>query len=556
MRSTLMVGIGLAVLSMGCSFAPDPAPLAPVETLPDAYVEADFEGEYEARDWWVSFEDPTLDRLVDTVLAANLDLAEAVARVEESRAILRISTADLWPTINGGANVSRQDNPVNAGFGAIIGAILGGGLPSDSAGGPPAEEDDGASRSIINSYDASIGLSYEIDFWGRARNDRKASLSELEASVSDYQVVQLGVLGEAISAYFELVDLDTRIELTEAIVDVLSEREALSVVRYNRGLITSFELYTVRQDRQTAQASVPQLRSQAGEVRRRLALVSGRHLEELDSLLAGDSDPLVLSDPIPSGLPSDLLWQRPDVRSSAARLESSRLRVGARKAELLPTISLSGTVGLQSATADGLFDISQWFSNLAAGLTQPLFQGGRLRANVSAAEAQWAQQIAAHGRTVLTAVGEAESALLSYREALDRYDILTNQNQQANQSVQLQAERFRSGVGAYTDYLDALRVQLNTRSTLSDAVRDAALARLGVHRALGGGWAELPGEATAEGESDDSESNDGTPPGVDSAPASDAAAGANAQTPSGDDADPTQTTGDVSPSTGTDDERN
>jgi NodT family efflux transporter outer membrane factor (OMF) lipoprotein len=477
--------------------------MAPVETIPEAFSEAVVQGEYQPYEWWTSFEDPILDRLVDTVLVANLDLAVAVARVEESRALLGISTADLFPSITGSANASRQDNPLNAGFGAIIGAILGGGIPGDSAGGGDPSQDggdeaDAPSRSKVNSFDASLGLSYELDFWGRARNDRQASLADLQASASDYQVAQLGVLAEVITAYFDLVDLQNRIGLTGEIVDVLGERESLSEVRYNRGLVGSFELYAFRQDRQSAQSSLPQLRSQLADARRRLALVSGRHLPELDGILSGESTHLVFVNPIPAGLPADLLWQRPDVRASASRLEAARLRVGARKAEMLPRITLSGTLGLQSATSEGLFDLSQWFSNLAAGLTQPLFQGGRLRANLDAAQARYAQQVASHGQIVLTAVGEAETALLRYREELSRYQILSDQLNQAESSVSLQAERYRSGVGAYTDYLDALRILLTTQTTLSGSARDVALSRLGVHRALGGGWTELPGESTVD----------------------------------------------------------
>jgi NodT family efflux transporter outer membrane factor (OMF) lipoprotein len=464
-----------------------------------AFEEAEVEGRYDPQEWWTAFQDPTLDRLVESSLGANLDLAEAIGRVEESRAILDISTADLFPTLTGTAGAARQDNPVNAGFGAIIGAILGGGMEGDSTGtGAPAGQDqeEAPTRSVINSFDVGLGFAYELDFWGRARNDRRASLAELAASASDYHVVQLGVLAETITAYFDLLDLENQVRLTEEVVDVLTEREGLSVTRYNRGLIGSFELYAVRQERQAAEANLPQLRSLVGEARRRLALVTGRHLEQLDAVL-GDpgpgSQPLILFEAIPPGIPSDLLWQRPDVRASAARLEASRLRVGARKAELLPSINLSGTLGLQSSTADGLFDVSQWFSNLAAGLTQPLFQGGRLRANLDAARARYAQQLASHGRIVLTAVGEVETALLRHREELGRYQTLTGQRAEAESSVSLQEERYRAGIGEYTDYLDALRVLLTTQTTLSASAKDVALARLGIHRALGGGWAELPG---------------------------------------------------------------
>jgi len=492
----------------GCSFAPDPVPVAPVSSLPTAFESTEAEGNHQPQRWWVSYGDPILDELVDSTLAANLDLAEAVGRVEEARAVSGISTADLFPSLTGTAGASRQDNPVNAGFGAIIGAILGGALAGDSTGtgGSPGPEADDAApdRAANESFDVGLGLSYELDFWGRARADRRAALSDLAASASDYQVVQLGVLGETISAYFELVDLHRRLRLTEEIVDVLTEREGLSATRYDRGLIGSFELYAVRQDRQAAEASLPQLRSQIGEVRRRLALATGRHQDQLVTVmgldeLPGGTDsrsPNVLAYPVPAGIPSDLLLQRPDVRASALRMEASRFRVGARKAELLPSISLSGTLGLQSSTADGLFDLSQWFSNLAAGLTAPLFQGGRLRANLDAAEARYAQQVASHGRIVLAAVGEVEAALLRHREELRRYETLTAQLMEAESSVALQAERYQAGVGAYTDYLDALRVQLNTQSTLSASVRDVALARLGLHRALGGSWAPLPGDLT------------------------------------------------------------
>jgi outer membrane protein TolC len=177
--------------------------------------------------------------------------------------------------------------------------------------------------------------------------------------------------------------------------------------------------------------------------------------------------------------------------------------VGARKAELLPSITLTGTLGLQSSSADGLFDLSQWFSTLTAGLAQPLFQGGRLRANLAAAEARYAQQLATHRQIVLTAVGEVEAALLRHREELERYQTLSDQLAEAQASVDLQEERYRSGIGAYTDYLDALRVLLTTQSSLSASARDVALARLTLHRALGGAWAELPGEAVTSTSNED-----------------------------------------------------
>ena len=193
-------------------------------------------------------------------------------------------------------------------------------------------------------------------------------------------------------------------------------------------------------------------------------------------------------DPIDTGIPADLLLQRPDLRAAAERLEAARFRVGARKAQLLPTLSLSGSVGQQSSDVGELFNAGQWFTNLIGGLTAPIFQGGRLRNNVKAAQAQYIQLAAAFGRAVLTAVYEVETSLVRYEEERERYAFLTSQLDEALASVDLQTLRYSSGVAGYTDYLDVLRTLLGVQSTLSAAGSQLGLARLAVLRALGGGW--------------------------------------------------------------------
>jgi NodT family efflux transporter outer membrane factor (OMF) lipoprotein len=498
----LLLLVGPLWALSGCSFAPAPRAPEPLERLPDAFAEEGGAGEYAPLRWWEGYGDPTLDRLVDTVLAANLDLVEAMSRVEESRALAGIATADLLPSLNGSANAGRSSNPNNAGFGRQIAALLGGvsgdstGEAPDSAGPAPPD------RFENTDYSASVALSYELDFWGRARNDRAAAIRDLQASESDLQSALLGVLGETITAYFDVSDLGRRLDVSREIVDVLQERAALTQTRYDRGLAGSFELYQIRQDLRNTEAALPQIEALLHDARGRLAVLAGRYPTELAVLLVETRLPETRFPDLPLSIPADLLWQRPDVRAAGLRLESARLRVGARRAELLPRLSLTGTLGLQSAEADGLFDLSQWFSNLTAGLTAPLFQGGRLRASVRAQEARWAQQTAAYGRTVLTAVAEVETALARHRLEGERFAFLGSQLDEAEASVDLQSRRYASGVGGYSDYLDALRTRLTVQSTLSAAARDYALSRLGVHRALGGSW--LAGAAAPPGRSTDS----------------------------------------------------
>ena len=139
-----------------------------------------------------------------------------------------------------------------------------------------------------------------------------------------------------------------------------------------------------------------------------------------------------------------------------------------------------------------MFKPGQWFTNLLAGLTAPIFQSGRLRNNVKAAEAQYIEFAAAFGRMVLTAVYEVETSLMRYEEERERYAFLTSQLEEAQASSDLQARRYAAGVAGYTDYLDALRTLLGVQSTLSAAGSELGLARLAVHRGLGGGWTEAP----------------------------------------------------------------
>ncbi|MCH7565031.1 MAG: TolC family protein [Gemmatimonadetes bacterium] len=448
--------------------------------LPETFLESEATDVYEPLEWWHDFNNPTLDALIDSALVSNLDLMEAVARVEEARAQSGIAWADLFPQIQAGADVSKTSQPANTGIGGALGGPAG-----DSAQAGPSFD-----RFDFTTYSASLGFSWELDFWGRARNDGRAAVADLMASRADLHAARLGVLSETISTYFQIADLRERVGLTRETADVLEEREALTVTRYDRGLVSSLELYQVRLDLRAAQASLPQIEIQLADAEGRMAVLLGRYAGRIEGLLGEVLNPVQVTRPIDTGIPADLLLQRPDVRAAAERLEAARFRVGARKAQLLPTLTLSGSAGRQSQDVGGLFDADQWFTNLIAGLTAPIFQGGRLRNNVELAEAQYTQFAAAFGRTVLTAVYEVETSLRRYEEERQRYGLLTSQQDEARASADLQSRRYAAGVAGYTDYLDALRTLLGVQSTLSAAGTDLALARLGVHRALGGGWTD------------------------------------------------------------------
>ena len=483
-RRTLAIAASLYLAA--CSFAPPPSVPEPVSEVPASFAGGDLPGDYQSREWWAAFDDPVLDAVVDSVLTANFDLAEAVARVQQARAQAGIARAGLFPTVQAGASVTDQNTPANAGFGEQFRKLAGGedgGLP----GGLEFPD-----RLEFTTYALGADFAYELDFWGRARNDARAAGAQYLASEADYHAARIGVLAATITTYFEIVALRRQTALAGELVAVLREREQLAATRYERGLVTSFELYQVRLDLWNTEAGLPQLETQLNDAEGRLAVLLGGYRSKLDAIVPETLAPASLVEPVAAGVPANLLLQRPDVRAAGLRLDAARYTIGARRAELLPSLSISGTIGVQSSKADGLFRVDQWFRNLLGNLTAPIFQGGRLRNNVALAHAQFNQVAAAYGRAVVTAVYEVEAALAALANEDRRHASLTSQRGEAQASVALQSERYESGIGGYTDYLDALRTLLNVESTLAAAGRDMALARLAVHRALGGDWIAEP----------------------------------------------------------------
>lgn len=488
MRLLRAAAISASFALAGCvSLAPERQEPETVAAMPAGYGKAELAGEYRPARWWAAFEDPTLDALVDEALRDNLDIAEAAARVEQAAAQARIARSALLPSLDATLGSSYSDSPLS---GSAFGGLAGGAAPT---------------RLQAEGYSATLGASYEIDLFGRARNDLLAARADAGAAEFDYRAVQLAAAAQAIGTYFEIVDTRRQIELTLLTADVLADRVARTEDRYRSGLAESFELYQVRQDLRTTQASLPVRESALAAAQGRLAVLLGDYPEQLDARLSGALRPRLVFDPVPAGLPSELLAQRPDVSAAWQRLEAARLRIGARRAERFPAIRLTGSLGGQGGDPGEALDFgSNWALSLTSGITAPIFDAGRISAQIKAARASYDASAVAYARAVLNAYREATVAIADYEEQRQRYGLILAQLSDAEATLDLQARRYRAGVGSYVAYLDALRATYQLQSGLSAAARDVALARLGVHRALGGDWA--PSEKqTASGREGDVE---------------------------------------------------
>ncbi len=483
----------------GCSLTPSlPAPEAEQDlpgtfasapgdtTLPSAAADT---ARMESQRWWTAFGDSTLTTLVDTALAENFDLRAAEARVEELAAQFRVARAPLFPSIDANGQYNYQSQPANTGIG---GAIGGGGESGSPNGEQPPESDQQPvpDRFAFSTYQATLGLSYELDFWGRVRSQRKAALNQYFATAADLQTARISVISQTISTYFQAASLQRQVQLGRRTVDLLEQRLDIAEDRYAQGIASSFQVYSVQQSLEGARAEQPQLENQLYEARSQLSVLLGRFAGQERALLPDSLSFSLDLSPVPAGLPSDLLMQRPDVRAGARRLEAARQQIGVARAEMLPSLSLTGTGGTQSSALSSLIDLDQRFANFAAQLTAPLFQGGRLRANLDAAEARYQQQAATYQQTVLTAFREVKASLVAYEKQKQRLRDVRQQVATARDAYRTQRDRYEGGVGDVVALLDAERGLLQARTRRAAAQLAVVNARLALHRALGGTWTD------------------------------------------------------------------
>lgn len=495
---TLALGAGLCWLT-ACSLAPPAPEPNQVTELPEEFAEV-HQGDHEPFEWWRAFQDPVLDQVVEAALASNLDLAQAVARVRQARARARIAAASQLPMVQATLGANTFDAPTNAGIGAQLDELGLGAELYDTFGVRLPD------RIGLSAYALGADFAYEVDFWGR---DRQAALSagaQRLASEADYRAAQIGVISETVATYLEIVDVRNQRTFAGQIADVLAERASLTRERYDAGLADIRDLYAAERTAVDAQADLPRIDAKRAEAEARLWVLLGGYSAILDDMLPKSLAPITPLEGVPPGIPADLLVQRPDVNAALQRLEAARYALGARRAALLPSLSLSGSIGLESSNSGDWFDPDQWYRNLSANLLAPVFQGGRLRGNVALAEAQLDEAVAAFGRTVVTAVNEVDAALTALRANRHRVSLLMGFVDEAAAEAALQERRYRSGVGDYSTFLAASHHLLGAQSTLAGGERDLGLARLALHRALGGGWtapgvplASLSDRADAEG---------------------------------------------------------
>jgi NodT family efflux transporter outer membrane factor (OMF) lipoprotein len=418
--------------------------------------------------WWQTLNDPLLDELVAKALAGSQTVAQARARVAESRARYGVATASLFPSVDGDASVSdnRTDGRTNAGSGIDV--------------------DDGG-----KTYGAGLDAGWELDLFGGQRRSVEAAGATLGASEADLRDVLVTLLGDVALSYIDVRTAQSR--LTNAERNLETQRELLDITGWQSqaGLATALEVEQANSSYEQTRAQLPSIDSTLQQAINRLSVLTGEAPGALDAQLAVRKPIPVAPLETAAGVPADVLRRRPDIRAAERRLAAQTAQIGVAQADLYPSLSLTGAISWQSDSGSEVFDGVR-IDRSALALTLPIFHAGALRQNVRAQSALADQALASYEATVLAAYEEVENALTAWSNEHRRNESLIAAAASARVASELALMQYNSGIVDFQTVLNADRnlIVLEDSLAVSDGEMTANYVRL--YKALGGGWSVYP----------------------------------------------------------------
>jgi outer membrane protein, multidrug efflux system len=408
--------------------------------------------------WWEVFQDSQLQSLIRTALKNNYDVRIAATRVLQAQAQLGITRADQLPSLGAGGNITSQQNPK-------LGPI-------------PAYE--------LTQGQLTASAAYNLDFWGKYRRATEAARATLLANEWAQKEVTATLVANLATAYFQLRELDLELEISRRTFRSRSDSLQLTQTREQHGIDSLLDVRQSEQLMYTAAAEIPDFERDIAEQENAISILLGNNPGDVPRGLRLTEQPHAPE--IPVGLPSSLLERRPDIRQAEENLIAANAQIGVARAAYFPQISLTGTAGYESPALTNLFTGPAGIWNLAASVTQPIFQGGRLKSNVRLTEAQREQMRLTYEQTIQGAFRDVSNGLIAYRK--DREFRIQQERllESAKDAARLSEVRFKAGT---TDYLEVLTNETNAFSAelgLAQAQANELIALVQIYQSLGGGW--------------------------------------------------------------------
>ena len=414
--------------------------------------------------WFEVFQDEELQKLVRTAMVRNYDLEAAVARINAARANLGLARSDQFPQIEGSADITTARTSKN-------GALGGSGQ--------------GARTTSVGSVLLNL-LSFELDVWGRLRQQTKAARADLRATEDDRQAVMTIVVGDVATEYFSLLELDSELEIDKHTLATREDSLRLIRAKQQGGVATLLDVRQAEELVYQASETIPDTERAIEQTENQIRLLLGDNPEGIPRGRPLTQQPELPA--VPPGLPASLLGRRPDIRAAEERLKAQHALVYAAKAAYFPRITLTGLLGFQSNQLSNLFTGPSNVWSFVPQITQPIFTAGRLKSNVKFAQAEQELALVQYQQTIRTAFREVSDALVQYRKVREirvQQELLVTTLRDRSQLAHV---RYEGGVDSLLNALDADRELFTAELDLSQTKRDELLSLVLLYKALGGGW--------------------------------------------------------------------
>ncbi len=426
--------------------------------------------------WWDLLRDQTLQGLILTSLAENLDLRVAVATIEQYQAQFTIARFDLAPSLSAtgtGAYFHSTSNAIGIpvpGSGAIS-------IPSASRPG----------GTDFGSEFGGLGVRWEIDVWGRIRRSIEAAQAQLLGQMENQRTIVIGLVSNVAQAYFELRALDLQIEITKRTLKAWDESVGISRLRFQHGDIPKLDLNQFEAERAGTAAQLADLEQQAVQKENLLSVLLGHRPMSIPR--GASLTEQIMPPEVPAGLPSDLLQRRPDILMAEQELAGATANIGVAEAQRFPAVSLTGNAGVSALQLTGLAAQGPFgtFGALAS-ISAPLLNATALGYQVKATEAKMRQALAAYQRTVLSAFQDVENALIAVQKAREKRTAQQQQVEALQSALTFATQSYQGGRASYLDVLTAQRNLFTAELSLADTRRAQLTSMVQLYKALGGGW--------------------------------------------------------------------
>ena len=464
----------------GCAVGPDY--VKPAAPEPQAWIEkADPKVKSEPAafaTWWKIFNDPVLDKLVDTAYRQNLDLRIAGIRILEARAQLGVVVGNLYPQLQ----AARGDYAYSS-------------LSENTANTTSAVD--------LGYGEVSLGFdaAWELDFWGKFRRAVESEYGNLDASIAGYEDILVTLTAEVARVYIFIRTVEARLAIARENVKIQERSLQIAKVRFKAGDVTELDVAQAGALLSNTRASIPRLEAQLRQAMNALAQLLGLLPGNVAGMLEGTGSIPTVSSEVAVGVPAELLRRRPDIRLAEAQVAAQSPRIGVAKADLYPHFSLFGSLGLRSSDAsltaagfprgsslndlwDG--DSIEFFGG--AGFSWDILNYGRIKNRVRVQDARFQQRVVNYKNTVLRAYQEVEDAIAGFLRSQEEVRFLRESTKAATRSVELSQIQYREGLVDFQRVIDSQRTQVQAQDLLTGTEGSVAENLVAVYKALGGGW--------------------------------------------------------------------